>query len=171
MPRAGKSANPFAQPAPKPKIIDLLRLITAGQKSTFRNLSRSLKRMPGVHPQLIHYGNEWGWALSYLRGDATLCTLHFLPSKLDVTITISRPLEEWCLSRNHLSRPTKRLLHSLSPRSHLRMVRMPVGSPRRARDLVRMVRAKVQAGPGAGRRRPAPPERIAGARARTTTST
>ncbi len=166
MGRAGGSVNPFAQPAPKPKIVDLISLITAKQKGTYRNLSRSLKRLHGVHANLNYYGNEWGWALTYRHGDATLCTLHFLPSKLEVTVTVSRTLADWSEGPNHLSRATKRSLQSVRWKSHGTLLRMPLGSPHRARDLVKMVRFKVQSRPGPARRRPSPPERIAGARAR-----
>lgn len=167
MPRAGRSTNPFAKLAPKPKIVDLLKLITPNQKATFRNVSRSLKRMAGVHATLNYYGKEWGWALRYQRGDATLCTLHFLPAKLDATITVSTKLEDWARGPNHLSPATKRSLHSLRRRLHTKMIRLPLGSPLKAKDLVNMVRFKVQCRNGFARRRPAHAERIAGARSST----
>lgn len=166
MGRAGSRVNPFAQPAPKPKIVDLLRLLTAKQKGTFRNLSRSLKRIAGVHAGLNYYGNEWGWALTYRRGDATLCTLHFLPSRLEATVTVTRELDDWSRGPNHLSRTTKRSLQSLSWKNHSKMMRMSLRSPHRTRDLVKMVRHKARSRPAPPRRRPVPAERAAGGRFR-----
>jgi hypothetical protein len=169
VPRAGRSANPYSRPDPKPTIVELLGLITPRQKSTYQSVSRSLKRLAGVHASLNYYGKEWGWALRYSRGDATLCTLHFLPSKLDATVAVSRKLEDWGLGPNHLSRATKRSLGSGRASNPARLIRMPLASPPRARDLVKMVRFKVQARPGLDRRRTGQPGKVAGARARTVT--
>lgn len=159
MPRAGHPANPYAQQDPKPKIVDLLKLITPRQKSTYQNVSRSLKRIPGVHAQLNYYGKEWGWALRYLRGDATLCTLHFLPSKLEATITVTQKLQDWGLGPRQLSPATKRSLNTVTTAPDATMLRLPLGTPYRAQDLVKMVRFKVQSRGG-------PQGRIAGARRR-----
>jgi hypothetical protein len=169
MARAGNSANPFSFQTPKPKIVDLINLITARQRTNYRSISRSLKRLPGVHARLIYYGKEWGWALRYQRGDATLCTLHFLPSRFEATITVTPNLEAWGMGANHLSPPTRRSLHSLQRNSQIKMLRMTLGPPHRARDLARMVRHKVQSKQSPGRRRGLP-ERKAGARARTVRS-
>ena len=163
---ADHSANPFSHPDPKPKIFELLRLITPRQKQTYRNVSRSLKRLAGVHATLNFYGKEWGWALRYSRGDATLCTLHFLPSSLEATITVTRKLEDWGLGPNHLSPGTKRSLLSITESPSTKMLRMPLGNPLRARDLVKMVRFKVQSRQGPDRRREPLRGPIAGAKAR-----
>ena len=143
MARAKSPANPYAHRTPKPAIVSLIRLITANQKRHYRNLARSLKRLPGVHAELNYYGKEWGWALRYRRGDAALCTLHFLPRKFEATITVPRRLEEWGQGPNHLSPATKRDLHALKRHAHPRMLRMPLASARRGRDLARMIRVKV----------------------------
>lgn len=160
MPRPRSVVNPYAAPVPKPKIVDLIRLLTPRQKSSYRALSRSLKRLPGVHAELHYFGKTWGWTLRYRRGDAILCTMHFLPSCFDVTITVTRALDDWAAGPNHLSPVTKRDLRALRRYAHAKMLRMPLGSPRRTLDLLRMVRFKVE-----GRRQAGAPLRESAGRA------
>jgi hypothetical protein len=143
MARAKLPPNPFAQRSPKPKVVSLIKLLTPRQKASYRRLARSLKRLPGVHAELNYFGEEWGWALRYRRGPAMLCTLHFLPSRFDVTLTVPRRMEEWGLGPNHLSPTTKRDLQSLKRHAPTKMLRMPLGTPRRTQDLGRMIRFKV----------------------------
>jgi len=142
MARAHRPANPFAHRSPKPKVVALIKLITPRQRGNYHRLARSLKRLPGVHAELNYFGKEWGWALRYRRGDAALCTLHFLPSKFEATITVPRKMEDWALGPNHISGTTKREIRSLRKTSS-RMLRMPLGTPRRGVDLARMIRFKV----------------------------
>lgn len=167
MARAGHSTNPYSEQDVKPKFGDLLALITPSQKEIYQTVSRSLKRLPGVHSRLNFYGKEWGWALRYSRGDATLCTLHFLPSKLEATLTVTRRLEDWGLGPNHVSPATKRSLRSIAVSPPTKLLRLPLGSPVRAKDLVRMVRYKVQSRQGPNRPRGGASSRVAGAPART----
>ena len=143
MARAKSSANPYAQRNPKPKILSMIVLLNRRQRENYRKLARSLKRLPGVHAEMNYYGSSWGWALRYRRGDATLCTMHFLPSRFEATVTVTRPLEDWAMGPNHLSPGTKRDLVSLRRYSHSRWLTMPLHSSMRARDLLRMIRYKV----------------------------
>ncbi|MBI3448705.1 MAG: DUF3788 family protein [Acidobacteria bacterium] len=143
MAKARSRANPYAHRVPKPKILDMIALLRASQRANYRKLSRSLKRIPGVHGEMNFYGSSWGWALRYRRGDATLCTVHMLPEKFEATITVTRTLEEWAMGPNHLSPTTKRDLVSLRRYSHTKWLTMPLGSERRTRDLVRMMRFKI----------------------------
>ncbi len=145
MARATSPANPYAERNPKPKILDMIRLLGAAQRANYHKLSRSLKRLPGVHAELNYFGTSWGWALRYRRGDATLCTLHFLPSKLGATVTVTRAVEDWAMGPNHLSTTTKRDLVSLRRYSHTKWLTMPLSSARRSQDLLRMIRHKVSA--------------------------
>jgi hypothetical protein len=145
MARARTPVNPYSHRLPKPKVLDLIGLLTSRQKARYRRLSRSLKHVPGVHAELNYYGSSWGWALRYRRGDATLCTLHFLPSRFETTVTVTRALDKWAMSPNHLSRLTKKDLRSLRPYVHAKMLRMPLHTERRAVDLIKMVRYKVAA--------------------------
>lgn len=160
MGRAGHSVNPYSEQDSKPRLSDLLALITPTQKRTYRNVSRSIKRLPGVRSKLNFYGKEWGWALRYSRGDATLCTLHFLPSKLEATLTVTRKLEDWGLGPNHLSPATKRSLRSISISPPTKLLRISLGSSYKAADLVRMVRFKVRCRQGPERRGETAAERI-----------
>ena len=143
MAKAKSHANPYALRVPKPKILHLIGLLGSRQRANYRRISRSLKRLPGVHAELNYYGSSWGWALRYRRGDATLCTMHMLPSRFDATVTVTRSLEEWAMGPNHLSPTTKRDLVSLRRYSHSHWLTMPLSSERRARDLLRMIRFKV----------------------------
>jgi hypothetical protein len=142
MVQASSPGNPYSTRAPKPQIVALLQLLTRKQRDHYHKLARSLKILPGVHAELNFYGSEWGWALRYRRGDASLCTLHFLPSKLDATITVPHKLTEWALGPNHLSLTTKRDLKSLK-NGTARMIRFSLGRQNRGRDLARMIRYKV----------------------------
>lgn len=144
MARARIRGNPYASRLPKPRIVDLISLLTCRQRANYRTVSRALKRMPGVHGELYHHGESWGWTLRYRRGDAILCTMHFLPSKLDATITVTRALDEWAVQPNHLSPVTKRGINSLRRYAHANLLRMPLGSRRRTLDLLRMVRFKLE---------------------------
>jgi len=145
MARAQTPVNPYSRRHPKPKILDLIQLLNGRQRSTYRRLSRSLKRLAGVHGEIYYYGSSWGWALRYRRGDAALCTVHFLPRKFEATVTIPRGLDEWAMGPNHLSTVTKKDLLSLRRYSHTKMLRMPLGSARRGLDLLKIVRHKVSA--------------------------
>jgi len=150
MARARIPVNPYASRVPKPRVVHLIGLLTCRQRANYRTLARALKRLPGVHGELYHHGESWGWTLRYRRGDATLCTMHFLPSRLDSTITITRGLEEWAMGPNHLSPVSKKDIAALRRCGHPKMLRMPLGSRRRTLDLLRMVRYKAQKQRGAG---------------------
>lgn len=151
MARARSPLNPFAQRQPKPKVLHLIKLPNARQRANYRRLSRSFKRLAGVHADLHYYGTSWGWALRYRRGDEQLCTLHFLPSRLDATVTLSRSLYDWALGPNHISTLTKRDLLSLKRDASPKMLTLPLGSAKRTTDLIKVVRFKVSA-----RHRPLP---------------
>jgi len=143
MAKSSVAANPYATRTPKPKVVDLIALLGNRQRSNYRKISRSLKRLPGVHAELNYFGSSWGWALRYRRGDAILCTMHMLPAKFDATVTVTRSLEEWAMGPNHLSPTTKRDLVSLRRYAHTKWLTMPLSSDRRTRDLLRMIRFKV----------------------------
>jgi hypothetical protein len=143
MVRARSAVNPYASRNPKPKIVDLIGLLAGSQRASYQRIVRSMKRLPGVHGELNYFGAQWGWALRYRRGDATLCTVHFLPRRFEATVTVNRTLEEWAMGPNHISQSTKRDLHLLRRHTHTKWLRIPVGSERRAKDLVRILRWKV----------------------------
>jgi hypothetical protein len=143
MAKARSRANPYAHRIPKPKILDLIGLLSARQRANYRKIARSLKRLPGVHAELNYFGSSWGWALRYRRGDASLCTMHMLPARFEATVTVTRSLEEWAMGPNHLSPTTKRDLVSLRRYAHTKWLTMPLSSERRSRDLLRMICFKV----------------------------
>jgi len=143
MAKAKSPANPYAHRNPKPKILNLIGLLDLRQRANYHKMARSLKRLPGVHAELIYFGSSWGWALRYRRGDATLCTMHMLPDKFEATLTVTRSLEEWAMGPNHLSPTTKRDLVSLRRYSHTKWLTMTLSTERRSRDLLRMIRFKV----------------------------
>ncbi len=123
------SENLYRSRSRKPEWSELMRM--AGDRAAILcyDLRSRVGEWEDVREELHYFGPAWGWAPRYRVGGTTLCIIHLLPGKIEVTLPIGKAAETRLLASRRLSAGLKRAIR-MTPPAHRneKNVRLPLRS-------------------------------------------
>lgn len=136
--------NPFAKRNPRPALEDLLDLVNERDQIRFARLDGALLE-DGAFRELYYYGTSWGWAVRYRHGRQTLMTVHFLPSRIEVTVALSERQAEMVAKDKSWPAQWKKTLKELLAQNRIKWFRVPMKSQADVDSLLRAADQKIAA--------------------------
>lgn len=136
--------NPFASRNPRPALEDLLDMVSERDQIRFARLDNALLE-GGAFRELYYYGTSWGWAVRYRHGRQTLMTVHFLPSRIEVTVALSERQAEMVGRDKTWPAMWKRTLKELLAQNRIKWFRVPMKTNADVKSLMRAAEQKVAA--------------------------
>jgi len=136
--------NPYAKRNPRPALEDLLDLVSERDQIRFSRLDGALLE-DGAFRELYYYGTSWGWAVRYRHGRQTLMTVHFLPSRIEVTVALSERQAEMVAKDKSWPAEWKKTLKELLAQNRIKWFRVPMKSNADVGSLLRAADQKIAA--------------------------
>lgn len=125
------SENLYRSKSRKPVWSELIRM--AGDRAAILccDLRSRVGEWEDVREDLHYFGPDWGWAPRYRVGGTTLCVIHLLPGKVEVTLPIRKAAESRLLASRQLSVGLKRAIRmtpSHRNKNNEKNIRVPLRS-------------------------------------------
>jgi hypothetical protein len=136
--------NPFASRNPRPALEDLLDMVSERDQIRFARLDNALLE-GGAFRELYYYGTSWGWAVRYRHGRQTLMTVHFLPSRIEVTVALSERQAEMVARDKTWPALWKKTLKELLAQNRIKWFRVPMKTNADVTSLMRAAEQKIAA--------------------------
>ncbi len=127
----------------KPEWSQLVRM--AGDRAAIlcNELRGHLGKLGDVREEIRYYGSELGWMPRYQFGRTTLCRVHMLPGRAEVSVPMDRAAQKNFLSVEKLPVSLRTAIRKVRFPEKIAYLRIPLKSPSTARSVARLLRLKI----------------------------